>query len=275
MFAIVLVAAATHATWNAIAHGITDKLVSFTLIGIGGAVTSAALLPFVATPAGRSWPYLVASAATHVAYNVLLMTSFRLGEFGQVYPLARGTSPLVVTVLAAVFVGEVPSTVQWLGVVAVSAGLGSLVFAGGRVTRRELPAVGAAFGTGLTIAGYTTIDGLGVRASGSPAGYTGWLILLESLPIPLYVAARRRGLFREIGRAWAPGLAGGALSLGAYGLVLWAQTRSALAPVAALRETSIIFGALIGTFFFHERFGRVRVLAAACVVAGILLLDLG
>jgi hypothetical protein len=108
-FATVLVAAVTHATWNASAHGIKDKLVSFTLIGIGGAAASAALLPFVAAPAGRCLPYPAASAVVHMAYNLLLMTSFRIGEFGQVYPLARGTSPLVVTVLAAAFVGEVPS----------------------------------------------------------------------------------------------------------------------------------------------------------------------
>jgi drug/metabolite transporter (DMT)-like permease len=272
---LVLTAAVLHASWNAVAHGIKDKLVSFTLIGIGGGVASVPLLLLADPPSARCLPYLIASVGLHTVYNVALMTSFRLGDFGQVYPLARGTSPLVVTVLAAAFVGEMPAPAQWLGVLAVSVGLCSLVFVGGRPSRAELPAIGAALVTGLAIASYTTVDGIGVRRSGSPGGYTGWLTLAECVVIPLYVVAFRRDVLRGIGRAWLPGTVGGVLSVVAYGLVLWAQTRGALAQVAALRETSIIFGALIATFFFHERFGKVRVIAAGCVVTGILLLDLG
>lgn len=272
---MVLAAAVAHASWNAIAHDIDDKLVSFTLFGLGGAVCSAVVVVFAPPPNPASWPYLGASVIVHVAYILLLMKSYELGEFSQVYPLARGTSPLVVTVLAAVFVREVPPPFELAGVVVVSVGLGSLVLAGGRPGRRELPALAAAVGTGLTIALYTTIDGIGVRASGSAAGYTGWLILLHSLPMPLYaLARRRRALIGQLRPQAVRGLAGGALSLLAYGLVLWAQTRGALAPIAALRETSIIAGAVIGTIFFGERFGRSRVVATIVVVAGIVLISL-
>jgi drug/metabolite transporter (DMT)-like permease len=215
--------------------------------------------------------------AIHVLYNLLLMRAYRLGDFGQVYPLARGTSPLVVTVLALVFVGERPGLPQLAGVLVVSAGLGLLVVAGhghqaGTADRKA--ALVAAFGTGLTIAAYTTVDGVGVRASGSPAGYIGWMIMLESLGVPLILLIRRREVVRHLpARVVAAGLTAGALSLVAYGLVLWAQTRGALAPIAALRETSVIFGAIIATVVFREPFGRARIASTVVVAAGIVLLN--
>jgi drug/metabolite transporter (DMT)-like permease len=274
--AVVLVAAVAHASWNAIAHGIRDQLVAFTLVGAGGALCAVPLVLLSQVPHARSWPYLAASVAVHIAYFVLLMQSYRLGDFSQAYPLARGTSPLVVTILAAVFAGEIPPPAQIAGVLIISAGLMGLVFVGQRREQVPRAAMAAAFATGLTIASYTTIDGLGVRLSGSPAGYTGWLILCEGPVLPLYaLARRRRALLEQLRPVWALGIAGGALSILAYGLVLWAQTQGALGPIAALRETSIIIGALIGTVFFHERFGRPRILAAALVAAGILILNAG
>jgi drug/metabolite transporter (DMT)-like permease len=267
----VLLAALTHATWNAIAHGIRDQVVAFGLIGAGSIVIAVPIVVLAPFPLGPCWPYLLGSVAIHVFYNLLLMRSYRYGEFGQVYPLARGISPLVVTGLAALFAAERPSPPQLAGVLVVSSGLAVLVLAGRRPGR---PALLAAVGTGLTIAAYTTVDGLGVRLSGSSLGYIGWLMLLESLCVPAWALARRRrelpGLsFRVLGS----GLAAGALSVLAYGLVLWAQTRGDLAPIAALRETSVIFGAIIGTVAFRERFGRFRIAATVLVTAGIVLLE--
>ena len=269
----VLAAAVTHATWNAIAHGIKDQLVAFALIGIGGIIVAIPLVIVAPMPLAACWPYLLASIAIHVFYNLLLMRSYQFGEFSQVYPLARGTSPLVVTVLAAIFASERPSLPQLAGVLVVSAGLAALVFAGRRPGRAALI---AAIGTGLTIAAYTTVDGLGVRLSHSPAGYIGWLMLLESLCVPLYALIRRRHVLpAQPRKILLAGLAAGALSVLAYGLVLWAQTRGELAPIAALRETSVIFGAIIGTVAFREPFGRTRIAATILVVAGILLLNVG
>jgi drug/metabolite transporter (DMT)-like permease len=271
--AMVLAAAVAHAVWNAIAHHIDDKFAAFTLLGLGGAIPSIVLIVVAPIPDPDSWPYLAASVATHVAYTVLLMRSYQLGDFNQAYPLARGTSPLVVTVLAAVFVGEVPSPLVLTGVVVVSVGLGSLVFAGGLPGRDDLPAVTAAVGTGLAIATYSTIDGVGVRASDTAAGYTGWLLLAESGVFFAYAVARRGStLATQVRRHLWLGSLGGALSVLAYGLVLWAQTRGALAPIAALRESSIIVGALIGALVFRERFGRARVVATTIVFAGIVLI---
>lgn len=272
----VLVAAVAHATWNAIAHSIKDKLVAMALVGGGGAICAAPLAAFAPVPAAAAWPYLGASVAVHMAYNLGLMQSYKLGDFSQTYPLARGTAPLVVTVLAAVFIGEIPTPTQTVGVMMIFLALSSLALTGRAAAGRgERLATAAAIGTGLTIAAYTVIDGLGVRRSGNAAGYVGWLILLEGGAVAIAaIFVRRRALVEQLPTIWLPGLAAGGISLTAYGLVLWAQTRSALAPISALRETSIIAGALIGTIVFHERFGRARVIASVFVAAGIVLLSI-
>ena len=279
----VLAAAVTHATWNAIAHGIKDQVLAFGLIGAGAIAVGVPLVVLSPWPLSACWPYLLASVFIHVFYNLLLMRSYRYGDFGQVYPLARGTSPLVVTVLAAVFAAEPPTVPQVCGVLVISCGLAVLVLAGRRAAARPGSGSGlsraallAAGGTGLTIAAYTTVDGLGVRLSGSSVGYIGWLMLLESLCVPAWALVRRRDVVRDASRrVLLTGVLAGALSVLAYGLVLWAQTRGALAPIAALRETSVIIGAVIGTLVFREPFGRRRTAATVLVVLGVLLLNVG
>ncbi|KOU00502.1 membrane protein [Streptomyces sp. NRRL F-5755] len=273
--AAVLTAAVTHAGWNAIAHHIKDQLLAFTLVGGGGALCGAVLACFAPLPAAGAWPPLLASVVLHIVYQVLLMQSFRLGEFGQMYPIARGTAPLVVTVLAAVFVGEVPDAWGVAGVALASAGLVGVALWGirGSGTKPHWPALVAALATGLAIASYTTVDGVGVRASGTAPGYIAWLMILEGLAIPVYaLATRRRALLTQLRPVALRGAAGGVLSVFAYGLVLWAQTQAHLAPIAALRESSIIVGAAIGTLFFKERFGAPRLVAAGLMVAGIALM---
>ncbi|MGW3665688.1 EamA family transporter [Streptomyces sp. NPDC005141] len=268
--AAVLLAAVTHASWNAIAHRITDKLVGFTLIAGGGMLIGLVMVPFVAFPASGAWPYLIASALIHIAYYVLLMRSFRLGDFGQAYPIARGTAPLVVTVLAAVFAHEVPDGWAASGVALSCAGLTGVALWGLRGRRPNWAAIGAALATGVSIAAYTVVDGLGVRASGTSLGYIAWLMAIEGVVIPAYALHRWRGETVSALRPFAAvGFLGAALSVLAYGLVLWAQTRAELAPIAALRESSIIVGAAIGAVFFKERFGAPRIAAAGLLVVGI------
>ncbi|MGW0970871.1 EamA family transporter [Streptomyces sp. NPDC002516] len=268
--AAVLLAAITHAGWNALAHRIEDKLVGFTLIAGGGMLVGLAMAPFVALPAAAAWPYLLASACVHVTYMLLLMRSFRLGDFGQAYPIARGTAPLLVTVFAAVFAHEVPDRWAASGVALSCAGLTGVALWGLRGRRPNWAAIGAALATGVAIAGYTVVDGLGVRASGTSLGYIAWLMTVQGVAIPAYMLYRRRGETLSLIRPHAAvGLFGAVLSVAAYGLVLWAQTRAELAPVAALRESSIIVGAAIGAVFFKERFGAPRIAAAGLLVAGI------
>ncbi|MGI5482323.1 EamA family transporter [Streptomyces lavendofoliae] len=270
--AAVLLAAVTHAGWNAIAHHLKDQLLSFTLISGGGALIGAAVACLAPAPAAAAWPYLLLSAALHVGYLALLMRSFTLGDFGQTYPIARGTAPLVVTALAAVLLGEVPGGGQLTGVAVACAGLLGLALWGFRGTghRPNGPAVAAALATGLAIAAYTVVDGVGVRASDSPLGYLAWLMLLQGLAVPAYALhRRRRALAAQLRPHAALGLLGAALSISAYALVMWAQTRAPLAPVAALRESSIIVGAAIGALFFKENFGTPRIAAAGLMVVGI------
>ncbi|QNP72172.1 EamA family transporter [Streptomyces roseirectus] len=266
----VLLAAVTHACWNALAHKIPDKLVGLALISGGGAVLGFAAVPFAAFPDGAAWPYLIASAVIHMAYFALLMWSFRIGDFGQAYPIARGSAPLIVTLLAALFAHEVPDGWAAAGIALSCAGLSGVALWGLRGRRPDWTAIGAALGTGFTIALYTVVDGLGVRASGSSLGYIAWLMGVQGLVLPAYAWARWRGQTLARLKPYARvGALGAVLSFTAYGLVLWAQTRAELAPIAALRESSIIVGAAIGALFFKERFGAPRVLAAGVLVVGI------
>ncbi len=272
----VIVAAALHASWNASAHRIKDRAVGFALISISCAFLGLMLILLAPLPAAAAWPFVLTSAAMHVVYMVLLIRSYELGDFNQMYPLARGTSPLVVAVVAVTIVGQPLRPWQAVGVVVISAGLAVLVFGGGSSpTHAARPAILAAVVTGFSIATYTVLDGVGVRHAHSTLGYIGWLFFLQGLWIPAFLAVRRgRQLVADCRPVAVEGLAAGVVSVLAYGLVIWAQTRSNLASVAALRELSILFGALIGLVFFHEWFGRARVVGAAITVAGVVLINL-
>lgn len=271
----VLVAALLHATWNAIAHAITDRLLGFALIGLGGMLATLPLLFVAGLPPVGAWPILLGSLVAHVLYLSLLMLSYRTGDFGQVYPLARGTAPWVVALIGVVMFGDALPPNEFAGVLTVSAGLMVLVFANGMPRREHAPALLAAFATGLAIATYTVVDAYGVRLTENPTGYIAWIMCLQG-PVFLLVAlvTRRGALVEQLRPMWKIGLLGGAVSAGAYGLVLWAQLSGAVAGIAALRETSIVFAAVIGLVLFRERFGPVRVVASMVVVVGVLLLAL-
>lgn len=270
-----LVAAVLHAGWNAIAHWIPDKTAAMTLVPLGCALCSLPLIWLAAPPDSASWPYLAASSVLHVLYNVLLMQAYRFGDFSQTYPLARGTAPLVVALVAATILGETPRPAQLAGVLLISMGLAFLVFWGHRTNPVRPAAIAAAIATGLVIASYTVVDGIGIRQSHSTLGYIGWLMLLGEITVPILVFAwRGPSLLPLLRPVWHIGLLGGALSIAAYGLVLWSQTRGALASIAAMRESSIILVAIIGAVWFKEGFGRARILATCAVTAGIAIMCL-
>jgi drug/metabolite transporter (DMT)-like permease len=265
MAAFVLFAAFLHAAWNGLLRGGEDRLWSMTVISIG--VTGFALLavPFLPMPASASWPYIVASGLIHIGYNLSLVRQYRSGDLGEAYPIARGASPLLVTLGAAVFAGERLNIIALAGVLLISFGIIAMAFHGQRMKTESLV---AALVTGVFIAVYSVIDGIGVRLSGNAMAYTAWMCLFYFL-MPLYFAVMRgAAAFAAPLKAWGYALTGGVLTVVAYGIVIFAMQRSALGIVSALRETSVVFATLIGWFFLGETLTWRRMAACLVIAAG-------
>lgn len=270
IIALVLLAAAMHATWNALLKHGDDGFWGMTVMGVATALFCAVAAIFLPLPAAASWPYIAASALLHVGYNAFLIRAYRSGEFSSAYPVARGSSPLLVTLGAAALAGEMPARHGLLGILLVSGGIISLAFRG-----RRLPESGIvyALGTGAFIAAYSVTDGIGGRLSGAPVAYTVWMCLLwGATALPLYLLLGRGRLWRGARRT---GLAatGGIISVIAYGIVIFAMTRAPMGAVSALRETSVLFAVLLGRLAFGEALTARRMLSAAVIVAGVLCLE--
>lgn len=262
---LVLFGALLHASWNAIVKSGSDKLREAALVAGGASVVSALALPFVPLPDPASIPWLIGSIVIHQLYFVLVAAAYRAGDMGHTYPLMRGTAPLIVALSSGAFIGERLSTTASAGVSLICGGI--LLLAFHRHASRKATLI--ALGNALVIAVYTYVDGLGARASHQPAAYVLWLTFLTSPPLLAWLwwrdAAALKQQFRA--RGWHA-LAGGACTLGSYGLALWAMTVAPLATVAALRETSVLFAIVISTFILGEQGGLRRAAAAALIVCG-------
>jgi drug/metabolite transporter (DMT)-like permease len=276
VFLAVLFAALCHAGWNALIKVGLDPLSTTTLIAVGSAVVGLVCLPMAGMPAVAAWPWLIVSACIHVLYFAALIESYRTGDLGQVYPIARGSAPLMTAVAGIVFVGEQLSFASWSGIVALAAGVLLLSAGGGRsladIDRR---AVGFALLTALTICAYSVIDGIGARASLNPQSYVLWLLVGNALLLVPYALWRDgRDVIPAMQRFWLRGLVGGALQTVSYGIALWAMTLAPIAIVASLRETSVLFGAVIAVVVLKEPFRIARIGAAFLIVAGLVLIRL-
>ncbi|MEY8173547.1 EamA family transporter [Burkholderia multivorans] len=271
---LVLCSALLHAIWNAFLHVSDDRLVqlgTMSLPYLAFGVLGTALLP---APARSAWPYVGASAVLEVAYCFTLVRGYRSGEFGQIYPIARGLSPLLVSVLAFAALGERPTPFGFAGIALVSLGIMSLALRRGfRFSGEGVP---YALLTGVFIAAYSICDGIGARESGSALGYIAWVYLLWSVPQLALVCALRGGPQAVFGSraTLRPGAIAGTISLAAYGIVIVAYRHLPVATVSALRETSSIFAVAIGWFAMRERPGVQRLVACALVVAGAALIRL-
>ncbi|PRF59673.1 EamA family transporter [Burkholderia multivorans] len=271
---LVLCSALLHAIWNAFLHVSDDRLVqlgTMSLPYLAFGVLGTALLP---APARSAWPYVGASAVLEVAYCFTLVRAYRSGEFGQIYPIARGLSPLLVSVLAFAAHGERPTPFGFAGIALVSLGIMSLALRRGfRFSGEGVP---YALLTGVFIAAYSICDGIGARESGSALGYIAWVYLLWSVPQLALVCALRGGPKAVFGSraTLRPGAIAGTISLAAYGIVIVAYRHLPVATVSALRETSSIFAVAIGWFAMRERPGVQRLVACALVVAGAALIRL-
>lgn len=275
VFAAVLFGAACHAGWNALVKVGLDPLSTTILIALGSAVVSLAGLPLVGVPAAAAWPWVVASAIVHLVYFAALAEAYRAGDLGQVYPIARGAAPLMTATGSTFFVGEQLSAFGWTGIAALAAGVLLLSARGGRLVHLDRRAVGFALLTALTICAYSLIDGIGARRSQNPQAFVAWVFLATAaLLVPYGLWRNAGGMTEALRRFPLRGLAGGALQALSYGIVLWAMTLAPIAIVAGLRETSVLFGALLAVLVLKEPLRPARMVAAALIVCGLVLIRL-
>lgn len=266
VFLAVLLGAGLHASWNAIVKGGRDKQLTTVLVASGSALVAIVLLPFLTPPDPASWPYIAASAVTQVLYFALVAAVYGVAEMSLVYPLMRGTAPVLVALAGYFLLGEHLSPGSWVGIALICSGvLGMALGARGASRAGVLMALANA----CVIATYTLIDGAGVRLSGAPASYAMWLFLLNAIPLILWaLLARRRAFIAYLRDNAGLGLIGGLGNLGSYGLALWAMTQAPIAVVAALRETSILFAIAIAGLILAERISAQRLACAGLIALG-------
>ena len=266
---LVLLAALLHASWNLLVKAARDTRLATAGVYIGGGVIGALVLPFLPPPARASWLYLGVATALELLYGTLLAAAYRVGDLSHAYPLMRGAAPLLVAIGSGVLIGEHLSSGTWLGIALVSSGIFSMIF-DARARGHSGAATRLALLNALVIAAYTTVDGIGVRLSGHPITYSLWLSILIAIPWSVWAVARRSARRASELRCELPRAAVGAIcSVASYSLALWAMTRAPVAAVAAVRETSIVFGTALGALALHERVSWVRAVAAVAIALGV------
>ena len=276
VFAAVLFAAACHAGWNAAIKSGSDTLSTTALIAIGAGIVGVALLPFVGVPLAAAWSWVAASIIIHLFYFIGLSEGYRVGDLGQVYPLARGTAPLMTATLSVPLVGEALGPLGWGGIFALASGVLLLSARGGHALARfDARVTGFALFTAITICAYSFVDGIGARLAGSAGAYTACLFIGNGVVLAAYAVARLRGkVFAAMAPYWTTGLAGGGLQFVSYGIAIWAMTVAPIAIVAALRETSVLFGAVLAVVFLKEPLRPIRIGAAVMILSGLLMIRL-
>ncbi len=270
---IVLFAAALHATWNGLVKGAPDKVISMTAVVLGHVPFALLALPFMPLPDAASFPYIVGGAALHVGYQLFLLWAYRHGDLTQVYPIARGTAPLIVAACSVLIFRETLSTLQLVGITTIGCGIMSLVLVRGSQGLHNPRGAALALITGCFVAGYSMVDGYGARAAGTPVGFYAWETILNAATFALIIATTSPGTLRATIRSHKKMIAvGGGASFVAYALVVWAFTQAPIAVVTALRETSIVFALLIGVFFLKERLSLLKLVSAMLTMLGALML---
>ena len=277
VFSAVLFAALLHATWNALIKVSGDRLV---IMGVTTATTSVLVIPLLfllPAPAVASWPYLLASAGVHSIYMLVLVRAYGLGDFAQVYPVSRGSAPLLTAILGFVLLNETMDGLEIAGMLLIVTGIFGLALeTSAGVLQLSRPALFYSLLTGLCITAYSLVDGAGVRLSGNSLSFILWMFFLDGLLVPLvaYTRRPRRILIDTIRVVWKSAVLVSLLSTIGYALIVWAFNQERIAPVAVLRETSVLFAMMISFLFIKEAFSALRVLIVALILAGILLLGL-
>ena len=276
VFAAVLCAALLHAGWNTLVKSQADKLVATTLVAVGGGMIALPLMVIAPLPDRESWPFLLASAIIHIVYFTLIGLLYRKADLSVAYPVTRGSAPLLATLVAALYLGEIPSLPALMG--AISLSIGSVWLAADGIRRGGLDrrALQIALANAVIIALYTVVDGTGGRLSGHSVAYNIWLEFLDAvLFVPLAVLVRGKPLVRAIVKGWRMALLGGGAAFASYGIAIWAMTEAPIGLVAAVRETSVFFATIFGAVLLGETFGTSRYVAAVFVAAGLAALRFG
>jgi drug/metabolite transporter (DMT)-like permease len=276
VFGAVLTAAACHACWNALLKLKLPPIVALSLISVGAAIVAAPVVPFVEVPTAAAWPYIAGSLLVHLVYYSALAEAYNTGDLGLVYPIARGSAPLITAIGAYGLLGQELGPIGWLGVALLASGV--IVLSrrwGSDAAHPNLRAIGFALLTAVAISTYTLIDAVGAKLAQSAHSYAAWLFVLDGLMMAAYGLVRFPAAFKNgLRTAWTTVLIGGGLSATAYWIAIWAMTVAPIALVAALRETSVLFAALIGIVFLREAIMPARIVAALMVVAGVILIRL-
>lgn len=280
----VLGGAVLHAGWNALVKSSGDKELDTALVHFLGAVVALPLLVIVGLPPAAALPFIAASLLIHIGYYIALAGAYKHGELGLTYPIMRGFAPLLVALGSSTVLGELPTTMAWAGILGITFGVALVGLAHPGQTLHHGKALAFAFSNALIIAIYTFVDGKGVRETvavgHSAAAYVMLLFVLDGLPYPSLVyfrrsAAGRRAILAYARSRWPLAALGGAASIGSYAIALWAMTVAPVASVAALRETSVLFAALLGVWLLKERFGVQRGIGTLAIVAGVTALRMG
>lgn len=271
---LVLFAALLHASWNIIVKGGGNKLYESAMNVLGGGLGALCLVPFVSFPDPAAWPFLALSCCCHLAYYICIAEAYQNIDLSVGYTIMRGSAPLF-TAVAMFLLGSPLSATGMAGLLAICSGIVCLAFQGGpaRLGRHGL---WLTWRTAFVIMGYTLSDGFGGQRSGDSVGYACWIFVLNVFPLHALVLYRSgRDYLRYLRKRALPGLSGGLCGLGSYGIAIWAMSVAPIALVAALRETSVVFGMVLAVLFLGERFSRLRALAVLLVAAGGMLLKAG
>ncbi|KIN79673.1 DMT family transporter [Sulfitobacter mediterraneus] len=273
VFVAVIGAALLHAAWNALVKGGADKTLSMGAVVIGHLPIALVALPFVPLPAAESLPYLAGGLVLHFGYQLFLLQSYKMGDLTQVYPIARGSAPLIVAVFSVLVLGVHLNGLELLAIAIIGLGIISLALVRQSDGQQNKNAAAFALTTGVFIASYSLVDGVGARIAGTSLGFYCWLSLGNGILMIAYLAARSPQTLRAIPRTGLPILVlGGGASFIAYAVVTWAFTQAPIALVTALRETSIVFALLIGVFFLKEPLNLVKVFSTFSALLGAILL---
>ncbi len=271
VFLSVLFAAFLHALWNALIKVGVSKVTGMLIMTLVQGAAGLLIALSRPWPAAEVLPWLAASGLFHAGYKLFLAFAYEQGDLSRVYPIARGTAPMIVTGISALFLADMIAPLEYAGILILGTGIAVMArgaFANGE-PRRLVP---LALGSALMTAGYSLVDGLGARVSGDAMMYVGWLFALDALLFtPICLALRGRGVLRASARDWVTGGLAAAASYGAYAIAVWAMTQAPIALVAALRETSILFAVLIGWLAFGDRMDRGKAIAAGLIVSGMAL----